>query len=155
MDLTNSNRILPAAGVRRNSESPVNTGRLLVGTRQNEGSPPNPLRRGLPDNSVRSDALLHCKKTIQIATFNTNTIRTDGRANELAHCFVKNNIDVMGIQEHRRVHNDTLVFQRIEGQHLITSSAWRNNAQAATGGVGMMLSPKARRALRSVKSHAC
>lgn len=85
-----------------------------------------------------------------MATFNTNTVREEGRAREMAHCFTQCGIDFLGIQEHRRVHEEATQFTRVEGQYLITSSAWRNLSQAAVGGVGLMLSPKARKALRIV-----
>ncbi|ELU10200.1 hypothetical protein CAPTEDRAFT_65122, partial [Capitella teleta] len=51
---------------------------------------------------------------------------------------------------HRKVHVEETQFSRLEGQYLVTSSAWRNLSQAAVGGVGLMLSPKARKALRTV-----
>uniref|UniRef100_X2B9M6 Endonuclease/exonuclease/phosphatase domain-containing protein n=1 Tax=Capitella teleta TaxID=283909 RepID=X2B9M6_CAPTE len=95
-------------------------------------------------------ALLRCKKPFTMATFNANTIREEGRARELAHCFKQCNIDILGIQEHRKVHVEETQFSRLEGQYLVTSSAWRNLSQAAVGGVGLMLSPKARKALRTV-----
>jgi hypothetical protein len=85
-----------------------------------------------------------------MATFNANTAREEARASEIAHCFAACGIEILGIQEHRRVHDDPVVFRRLEGQHLITSSAWRNQVQASVGGVGLLLSPRARNALRRV-----
>ena len=38
------------------------------------------------------------------------------------------------------------------GQYFITSSAWRNSQNAAVGGVGLLLSPQAKRALGEVTS---
>ncbi|XP_060759934.1 craniofacial development protein 2-like [Neoarius graeffei] len=37
-------------------------------------------------------------------------------------------------------------------QYLITSSAWRNTAQASVGGVGIVLSPDARKVILNIKS---
>jgi hypothetical protein len=85
-----------------------------------------------------------------MAIFNANTAREEARASEIAHCFAACGIEILGIQEHKRVHDDPVVFRRLEGQYLITSSAWRNQVQASVGGVGLLLSPRARNALRRV-----
>ena len=44
-----------------------------------------------------------------------------------------------------RIHEDPVEFRKIGASHLITSSAWRNDSQAAQGGVGMLLVTEARR----------
>lgn len=58
----------------------------------------------------------------------------------------------LGLQEHKRVHPDPdpVVHTRVGGYIFISSSAWRNEAQAATGGVGLLLSSRVRKALRQV-----
>ena len=146
----NTNPILPVAGVHRSLAEGISAGRALTGWRQDEDGSLNPPGRDLSEDSTRPKALLRCRRPFNIATFNVNTARTEPRALELAHCFEKSGYDIMGIQEHRRVHDDPVVFNQIEGQYLVTSSAWRNEAQASVGGVGLMLSPKARKALRKV-----
>ena len=82
--------------------------------------------------------------------------RKDEDAMEIAHCAESCGVDILGIQEHRRVHNEEereeLKFEKVESYHLITSSAWRNGSQASQGGVGLLLSSKAKRSLRSVES---
>jgi len=58
------------------------------------------------------------------------------------------------IQEHRIIHKDptqTNVHHKIGDQYLVTSTAWRNRAQAAYGGVGIAMSPTAKKALTGVK----
>ncbi|XP_029285461.1 craniofacial development protein 2-like [Cottoperca gobio] len=45
------------------------------------------------------------------------------------------------------------ISHRVEKCWFITSSAWRNEAQAATGGVGLLLSSRARKALLRVHYH--
>lgn len=64
----------------------------------------------------------------------------------------------MGVQEHRRVQADDPMYPmymyRREGGYLfITSSAWQNEAQAATGVAGLMLSSQACKTLRRVLHH--
>ena len=89
-----------------------------------------------------------------MATFNANTVRMEARLEELAHCVEERGVEILGVQEHRRVHTDhTIRYQRVGGCTFISASAWRNDAQAATGGVGLMVSPRARKALRSVHQH--
>ena len=71
---------------------------------------------------------------------------------ELTHCVESRGVEILGVQEHRRVHEDiNIKYHRVESYTFVTSSAWRNEAQAATGGVGLLLSPRARKALR--KTH--
>ena len=50
----------------------------------------------------------------------------------------------------RITHQSHFQFSHIEGHYLITSSAWRNDAQAAVGGVGLLLSPKTKTTLCNV-----
>ncbi|ELU05841.1 hypothetical protein CAPTEDRAFT_116010, partial [Capitella teleta] len=154
MDQQVTNPILPVAGVHRNHAEDMSAGRTTSELRQHEDGSPNPLGRVSSDDGTHPKALLRCKKPFLMATFNANTVREEGRLRELAHCFSSNGISIMGIQEHRRVHDDPLVFTRVEGQHLITTSAWRNEAQAANGGVGMLLDSRARKSLQRATSHS-
>ncbi|XP_072047147.1 uncharacterized protein [Amphiura filiformis] len=59
----------------------------------------------------------------------------------------------LGIQEHRIVHKEPVRYENILGQTLITTSAVRNRAGAATGGVGIVLSSSAKSSLASVTQH--
>ncbi|KAJ8389317.1 hypothetical protein AAFF_G00121820 [Aldrovandia affinis] len=91
-----------------------------------------------------------------MGTFNACTVREEARLVELAHCAEERGVEILGthIQEHRRVHtDDRIVYRRVERSTFITASAWRNEAQAATGGVGLMLGSLARKALRRVYHH--
>ena len=89
-----------------------------------------------------------------MGTLNACTVREEARLIELAHCAEEWGVEILGIQEHRRVHNDDrIVHRRVERCTFISASAWRNEAQAATGGVGLMLGSRARKALRRVHHH--
>lgn len=69
--------------------------------------------------------------------FNTCTVREDARLEELAYCAEEREVEILGVQEHRRVHtDDRIVYHRVERCTFITASAWRNEAQAATGALG-------------------
>ncbi|XP_033990665.1 craniofacial development protein 2-like [Trematomus bernacchii] len=146
------NPILPAAGVRRNiaadgGASPPSGG-------QHDDRTPNQQGRVLSDHSTPSNALMRCRRPFVMGTFNPCTVREEARLVELAHCAGERGVEILGIQEHRRVHtDDRIVYRRVERCTFITASAWRNEAQAATGGVGLMLGPLARKALRRVYHH--
>ena len=61
---------------------------------------------------------------------------------------------MFGIQEHRIVHDDEPVrYENILGMTLITTSATRNSAGAATEGVGIVLNTKAKTSSASVHAH--
>ena len=62
----------------------------------------------------------------------------------------ENNISIVGVQEHRRVSEEELKFVKANDYHLITTPAWRNNSQATTGGVGILLNNKAESALGKI-----
>ncbi|XP_029312544.1 craniofacial development protein 2-like [Cottoperca gobio] len=136
------NPILPAAGVRRNQAADGGAGPLPGG--QYDDRTANPDVRVLSDHSTRSKALLRCRRPFTMGSFNANTVREEGRLEELAHCAEERRVEILGIQEHRRVHSeDQIVYHRVEKCWSFTSSAWRNEAQAATGGVGLLLSSRA------------
>ena len=119
-------------------------------------APLNPPGRGEAEQCAGPKAkLLKCKKDIILATMNTRTIMESKRQLELARNIKVQNILVMGIQEHRIIHKDPtqkIIHHKIGDQYLVTSTAWRTRAQSACGGVGIAMSPTAKKALRGVKS---
>lgn len=112
-----------------------------------------PQGRGGSENSGR-DRFIDCKRLTMFSTMNVRTIRKDSVREELAFNFEKQQIDVLGIQEHRIVHDDELVqYLKVRRSTLITSSAWRSDStQAAEGGVGLLLSRRGKDALTGIKS---
>lgn len=75
-----------------------------------------------------------------MVTFNACTAKGEARLVELAHCAEVWGVEILGIQEHRRVHTDDWIeYCRVERCTFIAASAWPNEAQAAKGGVGLML----------------
>ena len=105
------------------------------------------------ENSSKPDRLsnlINPKKYTYVATMNVRTIRLTYLRYELGKLFSKLNIDILGIQEHRIVHEDPIRYEEIMGSTLITSSAWRNEQGAACGGVGVVLNNKAKKSLANV-----
>jgi hypothetical protein len=116
--------------------------------------PPNPQGRDKSDQGAsKRRNFTSCKTTVTVSTMNVRTIREQRCKEELVSNSVSYKIDVLGIQEHRIVHSEPIGYESIQGRTLITTSATRNTAGAAIGGIGVLLSPKAYRSLSSVKSH--
>ena len=115
----------------------------------------NPIGRVSTDfgGSRREQHFLKCKKNVNIATMNSRTLRKPHKQVELCAMAKKYNINAIGIQEHRIVHSDNsqLEYENLaDGYQMVTISAWRNSVGAAIGGVGVLLSTFARKALLSV-----
>ena len=72
----------------------------------------NPIGRvAIDGGSSRGVRFLECKKTINVATMNTRTLRTPQKQIELCALAKKYKLAVIGIQEHRIVHNDNSQLQ--------------------------------------------
>ena len=88
-----------------------------------------------------------------IATFNARTLRTENKRKELFHFFDSQSITILGVIDHRIVHNesdDDIVYNQVNSSLFITSSAWRNDVNAAVGGVGIMINKRASNVLSEV-----
>jgi len=119
-----------------------------------DASSPNPTGRDAADDSASMKGKLRqCKNTIHVSTMNVRTIRQPERREELVQNFSAQDIEILGFQEHRIVHEEPTRYERILGKTLITTPAWRNSAGAATGGVGILLNTKATKCLANVTSH--
>ena len=63
-------------------------------------------------------------------------------------------MEILGIQEHRIVHQEPIRIEKVKkGVTLVTTSAWRNGAGAATGGVGFLMKSKAFEAISLIKPY--
>ncbi len=145
----NTNRILPVAGVYRCPAAESNT---IHPNRTNDVSSANPSGTDATEKCSRRPAvLLKPTRTTKIASFNVRTIKDNSRLDELVYNANNYNIAIVGIQEHRCVHEEPVHYTERGGYHLITTSAWRNTQQAAIGGVGLLISTAAERALCNVK----
>jgi hypothetical protein len=103
---------------------------------------------------ARESKLLKCKKTLHISTLNTRTMRNLHLQEEMCGLAKLYDQDIVGIQEHRIVHQEGEIrYQDLfDGYQLVSSSAWRNSAGISIGGVGILLSFKAKKALLSCTS---
>ena len=106
----------------------------------------------MPDVSRTKTNLISCKHSINVATMNERTIRQESKREELANNCRLQQVKILGIIDHKIVHEDEpVVYQHINKQILITSSAWRNASNAASGGVGLMIDKSIESALAEVK----
>lgn len=97
------------------------------------------------------DKFVRRKLPFIISTFNPRTLASTAKKEELVHEAQHYSIDIICLQEHRNVHSQSLLQEKFKGYTLITSSAWKNNRNAATGGVGLLLSPRALKACCSIE----
>ena len=101
---------------------------------------------------LKQSKLLKCKQTLQIATFNVRTLNRIGQLPELIASAEEHKIDIICIQEHRYTHTEDIKYHETgNGWSLATVSAWKNSVNAAVGGVGLLIGPRALKTLNSVE----
>lgn len=106
------------------------------------------------DGQDKFDKFVKRKAPFTISTFNIRTLNSPAKREELAHEAEHYGIDIICLQEHRIVHSDSLLQENLNGYTLITSSAWKNQRNAATGGVGFLISPRALKSCLSIVNHS-
>ena len=117
----------------------------------------NPKARDKPDEGgseakqLKIKKLINCKQNTNIGTMNVRTIRLKCKREELAYNCKTQSIKILGIIDHKVVHEDPVLYEPIGNHILITSSAWRNSNNAAAGGVGLMIEKSVENALSEVK----
>ena len=78
-----------------------------------------------------------------ITSFNPRNLKPENKTKKLYHCFESQSISILGIIDHKIVHNDNngggTVYKQVHSGLFITSPACRNYINAAVGGVGFMV----------------
>ena len=101
---------------------------------------------------LKQSKLLKCKQTLQIATFNVRTLNRIGQLPELIASAEEHKIDIICIQEHRYTHTEDIKYHETgNGWSFATVSAWKNSVNAAVGGVGLLIGPRALKTLNSIE----
>lgn len=105
------------------------------------------------DKSATRQKLLSCKDKTVISTFNSRTMSSESQLNEVINAAIETKQDIICIQEHRLYHPDVIMKQHFLGENwlLITASSWKNTRNASIGGIGILLSPRAQKALDNVE----
>ena len=82
----------------------------------NEGLVPKPTGRSKPDNDEIGKApFLRRKTPVIISTYNTQSLASKIKIEELVYETKQIGIDIICIQEHRRVHSEELLTENING----------------------------------------
>ena len=71
---------------------------------------------------------------------------------ELAFKKEESHIEILGMQEHRIFHEKPFRYEDTHGALLITLSAWKNGQGASIGGIGFIISSKAKKSFLNIKS---
>ena len=84
------------------------------------------------------------KRDIKISTFNTQTLQKIWKILELITSAEITGQDIICIQENRAIHDEIILKEQPYGNwKLITCSSWKNSVNAATGGIGILVSSRA------------
>ena len=80
--------------------------------RNNEAVSSNPNGRDLVDKNRRKEItkLLKCKKTYIVSVMNLTTLRNEIAQKELIANFTKKKLDILGIVDHKIVHENSAEF---------------------------------------------
>ena len=69
---------------------------------------------------------------------NVRTLKAESKQPELTTNMRNQGIDILGFVDRNITHEDNINVQQIDQHVIITSSVWRNNANAAVGGTGVV-----------------
>ena len=76
-------------------------------------------------------SVVKTRKLMKIGTLNVRTISKDGRREELAYNFEKYGLNILGVQEHRREHQEDIAYNKLGASSMfITASCTRNTKKA-------------------------
>ena len=83
----------------------------------------------------KNKRLLNNKNVTKVSTKNVRTLKAESKQLELTTNIRNQGIDILGLVDHKIAHEDNVNVQQIDQHVIITSSAWRNNENAAVGAV--------------------
>ena len=116
--------------------------------RIDEETAPNPVSgRAVSEGSGR---LMKAKRSILVSTLNCRTLRKESKRSELANLLNEFSINILGIVDHKIVHDEEVRYEQLNKCTMITTSAWRNSNGASSGGVGLMINNYAKNALADI-----
>ena len=114
--------------------------------------PSNSKEKGAVDGNNGRKNLMNYKNYSLIGTYNVRTLRKDEKRSELAENFKRSKLSVLGLVDHKMVHEDEDVqIQHLDGSVLITTSAWRSSNGASMGGVGFVISNLVENSLAEIR----
>ena len=103
-------------------------------------------------NETSTSKLLSASKGFKIGSLNTQTLNKVYKIPELISSAERTGQEIMFIQKHRFIHEYIVIKeQAYDKWKLLTLSAWKNSINAATGGIGILVSNKAYNAIASIE----
>ena len=150
MEATKSTRVKAPATISSSDKSDLHSG-------AHDASALNLSRRAAADNGLERgrNNFMKCKKSINVSSMNTRTLRQPHNLGELTEAANKFYIDVICIQEHRLVHDVDIDYTKVSQTYtLVTASATRNSTGAAIGGVGLLMNCRTMKCLTTVKKYS-
>ena len=94
--------------------------------------------------------MARAKEPLEIGVPNVRTLKAEYKQSELTYVSGKIRIDILGLDCAR--HDEEFKFSTLRQYKLITSTAWRNQRNAAFGGLGVVLNKKATETFEEVST---
>ena len=76
------------------------------------------------NKSGNQNNLLSCKNVTKVAAQNVRSLFHQSKRDELACAFNKANLNILGIVDHKLVHDEKTKTQYLNNCALVTTSAW-------------------------------
>ena len=95
--------------------------------------------------------LLKLKKDYIVSVLNVGSIRRKSKKEELKQLFIKNRIDILGVVDHKNIHDDPIEYYEKQNVTFITTSATKNANNAQIGGLGLLINRTLSAALAQIK----
>ena len=127
-------------------------------TEMNDSVTLNPDGRAMLDCTNRkahhkNKKLLNRKNITKISTMNVRTLKAGSKQLELTTNMRNQGIDILGLVDHKIMQEDNINVQQIDQHAIITLCSWRNKANAAVGGVGVVVSKYAANTLAEIMTY--
>ena len=126
-----------------------------VDGRINDAISLNPSGRDIADRTRNKGKLklLNFKKDFTISVMNVRTIRKKSKREELMSHFNKYKVYILGIIDHKIVHDDPIKYHEKDNSTLITTSATRNANNTPIGSISLLLNRTSSASLAEIKPY--
>lgn len=124
-------------------------------SRINETTSLNPPGRDMVGRNRKKEKfkLLKLKKDYIVPVLNVGTVKRTIKKEELKQRFSKNRIDILGIVDHKNIHDDPIEYYEKQNVTFITTSATKNANNAQIRGLGLLINRTLSAALAQIKPH--
>ena len=95
--------------------------------------------------------LLNFKKDCTISVMDVRTIRKKGKQEQLINHFNNYKVDILGIVDHKMIHDDPIEYHEKDNSTLITTSATRNGNNTPISVIGLLLNRTSAASLAEIK----